>query len=78
MINKSIMSKIDNLINHKYWTNYLGLARTLLSFATLLTLLSNSQNTLFRFGIKDENNITANGLVIDPYGICVSIPKSKV
>ena len=61
MINKSIMSKIDNLINHKYWTNYLGLARTLLGFATLLTLLSNSQNTLFRFGIKDENNIKCSG-----------------
>lgn len=28
--------------------------------------------------LKDEKNITANGLVIDPYGICITIPKEAL
>ena len=28
--------------------------------------------------LKDEKNIKANGLVIDPYGICITIPKEAL
>ncbi len=28
--------------------------------------------------VKDENNITASGLVIDPYGLCITMPKEII
>jgi hypothetical protein len=28
--------------------------------------------------VKDEKNITAAGLVIDPYGLCITMPKEII
>lgn len=28
--------------------------------------------------VKDEKNLTASGLVIDPYGICITMPKEVI
>lgn len=59
---KLILNKIEGLIESKYWTNYLGLARTLLALATLLTLITNSTKTLFSFGINNEISIKCSGI----------------
>lgn len=48
---KEIVAKRD-----KYWTNYLGLARTFLALSTLLTLLGNNTTTLFYSGLMNENH----------------------
>ena len=38
-----------------YWTNYLGLARSLLGLGLLLTLVFNSNDVLFSYGINNED-----------------------
>ena len=50
----NLFNKTVKLVDRKYWTNYLGLSRTLLAISTLLTLLFNSKNTLFYFGVTDN------------------------
>jgi antimicrobial peptide system SdpB family protein len=52
-INK-IISNFETLIDLDYWNISLGLARTSLAFGLLLTLLLNSNETLFSFGIENE------------------------
>jgi antimicrobial peptide system SdpB family protein len=54
MISKQI-GKIDNLINKNYWTNYLGLSRSILSLSLLLTFLLNNKFVLFFTGFQNEN-----------------------
>lgn len=56
----SIKTKIDSLTNGKYWTNFLGLGRSSLALGLLLTLLFNSHETLFSFGLQNEMNPTFN------------------
>lgn len=51
---KKFYTLINQLINKEYWTNFLGLGRGLLAIGTLLTLLLNSNNTLFYTGINNE------------------------
>ncbi len=52
-INK-LISKFEIIIDMDYWTIMLGIARTSLAFGLLLTLLFNSNETLFNFGIENE------------------------
>jgi len=47
--------RIEKIINHNYWTNWLGLSRSLLAFATLITLFFNDENVLFHSGLNNEN-----------------------
>jgi antimicrobial peptide system SdpB family protein len=54
--------KINQLVDHNYWTNWLGLSRTLLAFSLLITLLSNNKITLFYTGIQNENYPKFDGL----------------
>jgi antimicrobial peptide system SdpB family protein len=49
-----IISKYETLIDLNYWTVTLGIARSSLALGLLLTLLFNSNETLFSFGIENE------------------------
>lgn len=55
---------IEKYINNNYWTNYVGLSRTVLALGTLLTLLFNSSDTLFTFGLQNEISYNCNNLNI--------------
>ncbi|MFV7236017.1 sporulation-delaying protein SdpB family protein [Flavobacterium sp. ZB4R12] len=46
---------IEKIIDNNYWTNWLGISRSLLSFSLLMTLLFNNKLTLFYSGIQNEN-----------------------
>ena len=52
---QSHLKKINKFIDNNYWTNWLGLSRTLLAFSLFITLLSNNKITLFYTGIQNEN-----------------------
>ncbi|EOG6905639.1 conserved membrane hypothetical protein [Flavobacterium psychrophilum] len=75
------LKKIEKIIDNNYWTNWLGLSRTLLSISLLLTLLFNDKLTLFYSGIKNEIYPKFNGLELNLFswfsnlqtGIIVSI-----
>jgi len=60
------LKKIELFIDHNYWTNTLGLARSLLALSTLLTLSFNNVELLFYSGILNENtpNVSEFGLNI--------------
>ena len=45
---------VNNLVNQNYWTVNLGIARTTLAVALLVTLLFNSTETLFYFGLENQ------------------------
>lgn len=47
--------KIEKLIDNNYWTNWLGLSRSLLAFSLLITLIFNNNITLFYTGIQNES-----------------------
>lgn len=49
------LNTIENFIDNNYWTNWLGLSRTLMALALSLTLILNSDITLFYSGIQNEN-----------------------
>ncbi len=46
---------LNKFVNNNYWTNTLGLGRSLLALSTLLTLVSNNATLLFYSGIRNEN-----------------------
>lgn len=48
-------NEVKTFINNNYWTNWLGLARTLLASSLLLTLLCNNKYVLFYTGLNGEN-----------------------
>ncbi len=56
------LKKINQLIDHNYWTNWLGLSRSLLAFSLFITLLSNNKITLFYTGIQNENYPKFDGI----------------
>lgn len=56
------MKLIERVCNYSYFTNVLGLSRSLLAFATLSTLVLNSNNNLFYAGLNDEISIKCNGV----------------
>jgi antimicrobial peptide system SdpB family protein len=49
------LKKIEVFIDNNYWTNWLGLSRTLLALSLFLTLIFNSDIMLFYTGIQNEN-----------------------
>lgn len=49
------LNSIERIIDDNYWTNWLGISRSLLSFALLITLLFNNKFTLFYMGMQNEN-----------------------
>ena len=46
---------IEKIISKNYWTNWLGLSRTLLALSLILTLLLNDKTTLFYTGLQNES-----------------------
>lgn len=48
---KFLESKIDSGL---YWTNYLGVSRSLLSLGLILTLIFNDNDVLFSYGINND------------------------
>ncbi|MDK7375601.1 sporulation-delaying protein SdpB [Weeksella virosa] len=56
---KYFEKKIDSGV---YWTNYLGLGRSLLALGLLLTLVFNSNDVLFSYGINNQDFLKCNGI----------------
>ena len=48
------LNKIEKIISNNYWTNWIGLSRTLLASSLTLTLLLNDRITLFYTGLQNE------------------------
>ncbi len=59
--------RLERFINNNYWTNTLGLGRSLLALSTLLTLCFNSQEVLFYSGINNQNTPKIQDLSINIY-----------
>lgn len=55
-----VYTSILKWIDKEYWTNWMGLARSSMAFGTMLTLLFNSNNTLFFYGINNEVGLQCN------------------
>ena len=50
-----MINKVYKLVNENlYWTNSMGIARSLLALATLLTFLTTENTVLFNYGINNE------------------------
>lgn len=60
MIN-NLYPKIELQIENNYWTNFLGISRSIIALSTLLTLLLNSKQTLFYLGINNETKLNCTG-----------------
>lgn len=58
---------IENYINNDYWTNWLGISRTLLAFSTLLTIIFNDFNSLYYTGLLNENSLINGKLNLSIY-----------
>jgi len=57
-----------NYINeNNYWTNFLGLSRTLLALSTFITLLFNNTTLLFFSGVSNENKPNIDNLSLNVY-----------
>ncbi|TCN53089.1 hypothetical protein D0809_20905 [Flavobacterium circumlabens] len=54
MISKQL-NVVESLINKNYWFNWLGLSRTIIASALILTLLCNSKYAFFFTGYQNEN-----------------------
>ncbi len=78
---KNHIKFIEKIINNNYWTNWLGLSRTLFAISLLLTLILNNNLTLFYTGIQNENYPEFNNLELNLFswfnnletGVIVSI-----
>ncbi|WP_367754142.1 sporulation-delaying protein SdpB family protein [Flavobacterium sp. WC2430] len=72
---------IEKLINHNYWTNWLGFSRSLLAFSLLITLSLNNKTTLFYTGLQNQSFSKFNQIGFNIYswfsdfnvGIIISI-----
>ena len=53
MVQKQLKN-IEKIINNNYWTNWLGLSRSILAVSLILTLILNNKFTLFYTGIQNE------------------------
>jgi antimicrobial peptide system SdpB family protein len=60
---------IEKKTSQIYYTNYLGLARSLLAFGLLCTLLFNSNDVLFSTGLKNEVLVNFQNWNLFQFGI---------
>jgi antimicrobial peptide system SdpB family protein len=54
---KKHLNFIENHINNNYWTNWLGLARTLIALSTFLTIIFNKYESIYYTGILNEKSL---------------------
>ena len=55
-----IDSAVTNILSRNYWTTLYGLGRSILALGTLFTLLFNSSDLLFYYGLQFESQMSSN------------------